>query len=364
MKIEDSHIELFDRYLRHELSAHELSAFNENLESDADFKARFEQYQLMIEGVKAYEREHLKAFMQENKSLMKADKPINPRRFLLAAASVVLILGIGLIINLSISRKAEPTLAIENPPAISENPQLQAGTAMDSVGSTDSAQVKSEHASQRYREMVAVKKEQAMDAPPEYDDFSEYPAVDIPVPMHEDAQIHVATDVLVKDTAVYPILLAYEEDHKDKFGTTDKLSSTETVNASNAKKKYLPYNNNSNAGAPAVSQKADTEHKAVKEKPDSGSNLKKVVTDSKKVNAQVKLKVQYWRSPVNFKGYSYKNNTLQLYGLEPANTRIYQIGDKVYIRSNSMVYVIEPCETSCAFKQETDNNILQLITGH
>lgn len=360
MKIEDSHIELFDRYLRHELSVQELSAFNENLESDADFKARFEQYLLMTEGVKAYEREQLKAFMQENKSLMKADKPINPRRFLLAAASVVLILGTGLIINLSIRRNAESSLAIENNPALSESPQLQPGAALDSAGMADTAPVKIERATERFSEMVTVEKDKAVDEPP----ISENNGISDNAPLNGsyDMDVNVATDVLVKDTAVYPILLAYVEDLKDKPGTTDKFSSTETVTPSNAKKKYLPYNNNSNVGAPSVSSKAEVDRNAVKEKQDSGSTLKKA--ESKKVNAQVKLKVQYWRSPVNFKGYSYKNNTLLLYGLEPANTRIFQIGDKVYVSVNSMVYVIEPCETSCAFKQETDNNILQLITGH
>jgi anti-sigma-K factor RskA len=53
MEAHDEHIDLFERYQRGELSATEKSAFIERLNADADFKAEFDAFQLVIESLQA-----------------------------------------------------------------------------------------------------------------------------------------------------------------------------------------------------------------------------------------------------------------------------------------------------------------------
>ena len=82
---------------------------------------------------------------------------------------------------------------------------------------------------------------------------------------------------------------------------------------------------------------------------------------SKPVATKTKYTVEYWTSPVNFKGYRLTNTTLQLYGLNSYTCRLFTVNGNLYLRNQGKVYVLSPCVDACAYKLEVDPDIIQFI---
>lgn len=62
--IEENKIMLFDAYCKKDLSEPERMAFEQRIEKEAVFKLEYEEYLNMVAGIRQFERERLKAFLE------------------------------------------------------------------------------------------------------------------------------------------------------------------------------------------------------------------------------------------------------------------------------------------------------------
>lgn len=92
---EQKKYDLFDRYLRGELEQKELDSFLAQLESDEALKEEFDTYHYLVEGIREHEKQELKAFMaQRNKGEQKYIGSPWSKSFTYAAAAILLAFGL------------------------------------------------------------------------------------------------------------------------------------------------------------------------------------------------------------------------------------------------------------------------------
>ncbi len=116
MEETNSNIELFDSYIRGELSESEKESFDKKLSEDPELKADFEIYLSIVKGIKAasedYLREKFKEIDLQEKTLLSGRKLST---YLAIAAAIVLfvVVGISVIIKIQQTQKHKEFLAQE-----------------------------------------------------------------------------------------------------------------------------------------------------------------------------------------------------------------------------------------------------------
>ena len=73
--------------------------------------------------------------------------------------------------------------------------------------------------------------------------------------------------------------------------------------------------------------------------------------------------VEFWRSPLNYKGYKMANNKLVIYGLQRQFKilKVYQLNEKIYLQHLGVVYGVEHTFAYKAFDPVEDPNLLNRL---
>jgi len=359
LNFNEQHIDQFNAYLKRQLSADDIMAFEKRLKTDPEFAKEFELHSLLVEGIKEHARTELKSFLKDNVSLPHiSSKPnfFNMRSMQWSiAAAIVLILGVILIVQYYI-KPSESTeeLATRNVITSSDT----------STPLVQSEPKESSDTSPEFIEMLAVKKENAdMEAPPLSESLTEETSAGKPVVVDEadgkfytdrtlvDNEVaiednNIATEQRLNDTTITLALLFYNTAYKKDYNSNDDASNAQpqtTDKTTKSKSKY-PYN----AGVEATNKNEI--------KVDTNAVSKKLSKASTKT-----YKVEYWKSPVNFKGYRFINNTVYLYGVTKDNSKLFVVNNKLYLRTNNTVYILTPTTDSLPYKTEADTDISNYI---
>ncbi len=342
MNYNESHTDLFNAYLKRTLSDADLMAFEKRLKEDTEFAEAFALHQLMVEGVKDHARAELKQFLANSANPATGKGKII--RFSnmqwAAAAVIVVIIGIYAVTQFYIQPKTEHELAIEKPAELMPvPPSADSGIAKSESTPTDSMLVFTETnaiESNRSSEVMEPLVQEADDAgaAPSIDNVSDK---DLGMAESdnfkiEDKKYDVVPEKKLKDTSVYLYSLAYEAPSytNNNYGSK-KLGVSK-----------LPSNSNTK---PATADKVDTE----------GPKKK-----NQKASA-IKITIEFWQSPVNFKGYKYWGNTVQLYGADQATARLFIINNEFYLRDNGKVYLLLISPDATPYKPILDDNLTQFI---
>ena len=69
--------------------------------------------------------------------------------------------------------------------------------------------------------------------------------------------------------------------------------------------------------------------------------------------------VEYWKSPINYKGYKTNKNKIVLFGLpEAEKPKLYKLGDEIYLKNNDKSYKIKKSADYSAYEVVTDMSVL------
>jgi len=72
--------------------------------------------------------------------------------------------------------------------------------------------------------------------------------------------------------------------------------------------------------------------------------------------------VEFWRSPVNFRGYKFVRSTIVVFGLDPMHeSKIYRIQNLVYLKHNNIVYLFRNTEVFAPLRIIQDESILNQL---
>lgn len=73
-------------------------------------------------------------------------------------------------------------------------------------------------------------------------------------------------------------------------------------------------------------------------------------------------RVEFWRSPVNFKGYRLLRTSVITFGLDPDESlKLYELNNTIYLRSGNMVYRLQLTDKFLPFQKVTDDSLLKQL---
>ncbi len=337
-----NNVDLFDLYLNNALEGNERAQFEEKLINNAEFNKAFIDYKTLVLGIQDFGKIELKNYLKEQVKGSGNGTQLKVMRSVYAiAASVVLIIGLVFVFQQYSSNSAKSNeIAIEQ-----KSDVLQMDTAVK--------------LDQKFLELEAVEKEEANETvmanveaekvAPVFEsvDDANFKELDNQAPPSagvssaETESYKIVSERKLSDT----VLLALYVDNASEKRMNKDANKLEKAAAT----KKLPgtYNNNNN-----YNNKAEV-------KSDS------LVVRKAKARAvkSDQYTIEYWQSPINFKGYKLVGYTLQLYGLgsNQASVKLYKVDYQLYLRMNGNVYELRSCADGCAFSQTQDDSIRELL---
>ena len=114
--------DLFDRYLRGELEQKELDSFLKQLDSDEELREEFSMYQYLVEGIREHEKQELKAYMSKKAGVRYIGSPWS-KGFTYASAAILI--GFGILYFVLDHRAKETDLAINKPVETRKTPEQE-----------------------------------------------------------------------------------------------------------------------------------------------------------------------------------------------------------------------------------------------
>lgn len=339
------YIEEIDAYLQGKLNPEEMAVFEQKLNSDPDFAEAFYNQKLLSELIKENARLELKAYLNTHaKTKVVSSSNWLQSKIFAVAATLIILIGAFIVFQYYSSPKLEETLAIEtslpSPETKREEPNIERPDAnISEIPEINTEKEMAEMPPPTIEELESVEKELA-DAPaPVMESRTES--------MKDDAEFDykIAQEIKNKDTFLYATALTM----LDVDGNNNSYGFNKTT-AKSKSAQFPAAASNSNQGKALEDTKIFV---------DSSSGKKAKL--SKPVASKTKYIVEYWTSPVNFKGYRLTNTTLQLYGLNSYTCRLFTVNGNLYLRTQGKVYVLSPCVDACAYKLEVDPDIIQFI---
>jgi hypothetical protein len=354
LNVNDAHTDLFDRYLRGELPPGELAAFDRMLADDQDFARSFEIHKILISGIQDHGRQELKDYLKMHTAAETGGNSLwtNGRIWYAAAAVILAFFGVYAVMQFYGKDHPASEIAIteQNAPAFSDTVNMALQEAEPAQKEMSPPVPEGDMAMKEQVFADAAPVPPALQAPVEQEDASRrYEDDDIQV-MAEKSEYKVISEKKLMDTLLtIPVLFAFlEPDDKNKkevFGYNNTRRSA---------KAKLPSNANNNNNTDFQLNKPATDTLAVTL---SGASKKQ---DSDKSMTRT-LKIEYWQSPLNFKGYRYSGDLIQVYGLPSNAVRFYILNNNVYVKSVNTIYAIALCADACPYRIETDQEIINFI---
>lgn len=339
------YIEEIDAYLQGKLNPEEMAVFEQKLNSDPDFAEAFYNQKLLSELIKENARLELKAYLNTHaKTKVVSSSNWLQSKIFAVAATLIILIGAFIVFQYYSSPKLEETLAIgtslPSPETKREEPNIERPDAnISEIPEINTEKEMAEMPPPTIEELESVEKELA-DAPaPVMESRTES--------MKDDAEFDykIAQEIKNKDTFLYATALTM----LDGDGNNNSYGFNKTT-AKSKSAQFPAAASNSNQGKALEDTKIFV---------DSSSGKKAKL--SKPVASKTKYIVEYWTSPVNFKGYRLTNTTLQLYGLNSYTCRLFTVNGNLYLRNQGKVYTLSPCVDACAYKLEVDPDIIQFI---
>jgi hypothetical protein len=83
-----------------------------------------------------------------------------------------------------------------------------------------------------------------------------------------------------------------------------------------------------------------------------------------KTGGNGKLTIEFWESPVNFKGYRLGKDKMIVFGIVPDDVKLIKHKTDLYLVTINNVYLIKPCNDFCALKPIKDKSVCADVMSH
>ncbi len=313
---------LFDRYLRGDLSQQELDDFLERLKEDPELAADLEMHKFLVEGIQEHRKEELRTYMKEKARVRFMGNPWT-RNWTYASAAVLLIFGVMYVV-IDQNRKVDP-VAVKDTPA-------ETSTGVDTTG--EKSQDLPEESSAEETPQLAEQQD-PVPVVPETEPYEDTSGV---VSDEHDVEHRTITELNQENLASMP-----KEDELPVKSDTRIYDTLITLNLA-----FIPAQ-----GAKSGDFK------------DSSGVTKQATTSNK----DEKITVQYWKSPINYKGYRFDGRKLELFGVGFSDeiSLSYLVLDpklkvyRVYLKKNGQYFPLVDDHAYHPYKAETDPDILEKL---
>lgn len=321
--------DLIERYLEEKLIGAELDLFRKKMREDAQFAYDVQVQRLIYEQIKEHRKEELKQFLAREGEV-KYIQNIWGTKWLYASAAILLFFtGFYFVIEYVI-KPGQPSE--ESAVGQEEIKQELSDTNRLSKSLTDT-----------YEEQKT--RSNASDTIPDL----AYGEIDKPI----------TEDILSESGAVWQDehVLGNETDSVSFYDSEDYVVGDEKLTS----KKYSIYPilssvQENSSKKPSAPKKGDLNEPENEET----QRIEKTITETKE---QLQLNVEFWKSPVNFKGYSYQKGVLVLFGIDPSETLYFAQNERgmLFMKRNGVWYSFQSNVKDKAFNKVTDSETLKLL---
>ena len=411
MSDDNRHTEQIEQYLNGELKGKEKEAFKRRLETDPDFAAEVTMHQAIIEGIADARREELRAFIKQN-AKPRDVQPAYTRWVVASAAAVVFAVGLYAVFNFYSTAENDNTLAEnkqkqEQPPEVFEDKATE-DTTISAYGNANglvteeqpaapeiaviedeplfthdlneqqpsSAPLKERDFNQSAKQVeLSLRKDEDKDGvddkfdTEEFDenlvveDFGMEEKIDaapkkLAAPKSEE--IKVAKDIKLYDTT---IVMQQFTAPSNAFNVT----SPTTLNFTNAPNLVGTYNWEFGDEADSLNKttlKTNENKNVITLKATVADTTDKITENKDKASTKevLPVNIQFWKSPVNYKGYSFNGKNLKLYGMDKqTKVYIYRLSGNWYMKMGDFYYTLNPDNQFHTYKRLEDTFIIKQL---
>ncbi|MCK6650067.1 MAG: hypothetical protein L6Q66_10465 [Bacteroidia bacterium] len=99
-------------------------------------------------------------------------------------------------------------------------------------------------------------------------------------------------------------------------------------------------------------------------KPNGKDSLLQKVSGIKddRMNGKQMFNVEFWKSPLNYRGYKMSKYKIVLYGVDPDDViKLYRLDEMIYLKNNAIVYELSPTGDFTSYERITDEQILNKL---
>jgi hypothetical protein len=76
----------------------------------------------------------------------------------------------------------------------------------------------------------------------------------------------------------------------------------------------------------------------------------------------IEYRIEFWRSPINYRGFKFVRNAIVTFGLDPSETsRLFLVEDKFYLKHGISVYRLITTEKFEPFSKVIDENLIKQL---
>ncbi len=344
--------DLIDRYLKGELDRDELDRFRNRLRSEQDFAREVELHRTLVEEITDARKRELKSYLKENAKVEYIGNIWGAKWLYASAAIIVVMVGMFFLTKqlqtdegIVQKEQTEDQVTTEQERAHykpAPESELADSLAEDSVDIRFAFGVVAEDEeveSERMMNDNAASKEFAS----EYSEMSEN---ERKLEADEIQDSLVRADKLVSSSSYAVVVIRSANKVNAYLKNADKVAVTETTIADEElkekKKKGIFGRSKDDADA----------------EPSSEDDYD-VSTESRTISSR-QIDVEFWSSPVNFKGYKYDRSVLLLYGVAPTESISFtEYQGVLYMSRNGQYYTITPASNFVKFTKLTNSSVIK-----
>ena len=368
MASKERHIELFDKYVLGTITKAEEKEMHLLIKNDPELELEFKTHKLLAEGIKLARKEELKDYLKEH-GKVEYFQNIWGKKWRSASAVIVLLFTCSFFIAQYLSKKAANEMTVANKEDVlkTEKTKEQPGSNPIEKPITEESDITLNNSRNITQESLDYKN----------------------IEVFEDAEL-IASDAMDTNRFVVegepyfkkPVTSNKSEELKKEYKDLPIAEEKKLFDTTFIAQVYSSRitdkkdNTQSEAGTEIVQSKARNasakNNVELKEKESLEATKEQMVKDT--IDAELKnekdldlepnsIFVEFWQSPLNFKGYQYQS-ALKLYGVKSESISIIQYDYILYMKVSDQYCKIVKSKEYLPFKFIKDINLIQKLNGN
>jgi len=381
MKAGREEIEKFDAYLFGGMDEDEQLLFESSLATDEDLAQEFELHQLITEGISAEKEARFRAVLDQQRQDTFIGANTWGKKFTIASAAIVAMGFLAVLFAMYRTNNPLKKLAITETEQVDSEPIEQ-----NNKVSKKEADIK---ANERQEDVKVSAPEEEILRVVEDDiaDENEMANNELEVDSDEELEFNHDLDANdkrdekwspVKAESTDGVTRELENEDDAVVIAKDRLLSKETIVIEERQFSAVPSARKVDAITLSSAESSKSKKRFSKKSVESKVNNTPVdsaeKTDKEKLRVgyldttnvakrKERIAVEYYKSPLNYKGYSYNERLKQIsvYGLSTTNSKLVKYQNVLYLKNGENYYKMIPTSTYIKFNKVTDSILIRTL---
>lgn len=357
MSIDEKTYHLIDKFLHGDLKGSKLDKFRARIKNEPDLKEAVDSQRSIISAIEAHREEELRTFLKSELNKTRVIPLAGKWKVALSTAAAVILLAV-VVLNLPQLSTNESNSTAQEPEQVEATEQV--ATQEDSKPNSDKESKALPETTPIDSQAIALEEVEppileVIEDDMEIVEETEMDLVEEKKPseviLTGDSSVSIATSEIDKITDSIagrePVILKDEMLFAQAY--TVQLVSLDVLSDEVEKSR------SDMANVPSSTKKLDLDEVQIESESEDKEEYK-----SKPISRQIT--VQFWKSVVNFKGYKYDGQTIQLFGYDRSQiTTFKELDSRLYLQVGKKFYFIEKNNKHNRLVETTNSTLLNVL---